>query len=129
MQTAQTGFIAPDLKILAALLTSAFEGGSDYWAEVQKCNKPDSLDFMLDGPDGAPYPHVDYPLNEGGSVVVLDVTAGRTYELTIDSCLKGWNVMPEAATKSFAAVLTDAWDQNTADEFLQCCLFGQVMYA
>src|SRR6202034_1114495 len=87
--TIQHGHIAPDLKILAALLTSAFEGGSDYWAEVQKCNKPDSLDFMLDGPDGAPYPHVDYPLNEGGSVVVLDVTARPTYELTIDSCLKG----------------------------------------
>ena len=57
---------------IADLLCSAFEGGSNYWYEIVSYVKPSEISF-LSSPDlngGKPFPHIDYPLNPGGAVVV-----------------------------------------------------------
>jgi hypothetical protein len=118
----------PDLKILGGLLANAFEGANSGWLMIEDYRKPTNLDFLMDGPGADAYPHVDYPLNEGGIVYVQDVEAGKTYELTLDSCITGWHLLQEQESRHWMAALTGNDDAETADTFLQLCLFGEVLH-
>lgn len=101
----------PELKTLSSLLCGAFEGLSNY--QVEDLQGPDSLSLVLD---------------DGGSLVVQDVEAGKTYELTLDSCVRGWQVMHDSYPKHWMAAQAEAPGAEAEDVFLQCCLFGEVVY-
>jgi hypothetical protein len=71
---------------------------------------------------------LDYPLNEGGSLSIVrkDLnSAGR--QLDLKSISEGLNVMATHYPRHFADFLNEAADAVTADVFLQCCLFGELI--
>lgn len=128
-----------DPKIASALLCQAFEGGSNYWYNIVGYQEPDALSFISDADHAAVMErqpeitkHLDYPLNDGGEVLVADMNTDREYVLDLEACRRGWDVMARDHARAFLdAVLDDGInsDQTTGDIFLQCCLFGEVLYA
>lgn len=131
---------------IACLLVSAFEGGSNYWYEITKqkrptkfdlyCGKPeDKADFR--GTDGKPqiFPHVDFPMNPGGSLTISS-TEATTEDgpgprvLSLTTIQRGLQDMAKSADYAhhFADIIRDDTDATTGDVFLQFCLYGEVLY-
>lgn len=118
---------------IANLICSAFEGGSNYWYEITEFVKPTAITFMVDqdiDPEAKPYAHIDYPLNEGGAVMVRDTEDedSEPKRLDLDSIQKGLKIMAKKYPRHMNDLLNDNDDAETGDVFLQCCLFGEVIF-
>jgi hypothetical protein len=117
---------------ISDMLCSAFEGGSNYWYCIDKFIKPPVIEWQSDPKQV--YQHLDYPLNAGGALIISDkesdepVKSKKTYRLDLDSITKGIQVMAEKCPRHFADFLGENDDATTGDVFLQCCLFGEVIY-
>jgi hypothetical protein len=113
----------PD-EMISNLLCSAFEGGSNYWLRSAG---------TVEAPSGV-FDRTTAPLEPGGKVsIVLQEEAvtgkGVKYTLDRDAILRGIVAMREKAPKHFGDALAENDDAETGDVFLQCCLFGEVVYA
>lgn len=113
--------------MIADLLSTASEGGISYWAEVLDYVEPASMPFRFDKEHI--YRFVDYPLN-GGSVTIRDAEeeGPEGWILDGEAIKRGLQVMATNHPKHWQDVLTDNHDAATADVFVQCCLFGDVIY-
>lgn len=125
------------LKRVSDLLCSAIEGGSNYWYTIEKFNKPPKLVFRTDAK--TIFRHLDYPLNEGGSLIIMshgdgdhsdgDEVNGKTrWTLDLPACQRGLQLMAEKYPSHFGDFIAENDDAITADVFLQCCLFGEIIY-
>ena len=131
---------------IAGLLCSAFEGGSGYWIETADVT---GYPFGLDARDfreggrmqtggGADYweRRQLVPLHEGGAVEVVVSEEepipgkGRKFKLDREAVARGLAAMQAKHPKHFADALADdgSADADTGDVFLQCCLFGEVIF-
>ena len=119
---------------VASLLVSAFEGGSNYWYTIKDRKiphgSPMDWDFRLDKNDV--FPHVDFPMNEGGALIIQDLEDGHPegQEWTLDQAAlaRGLQLMAQKQPRHFSDMLKEDDDAVTADVFLQLCLFGEVVY-
>lgn len=111
---------------VANLLSLILHGGVHTPYTIADVQKPPILLFRSD--QKFILRELDCPLNEGGS---LSVARGRVNaearRLDLDSIAEGLNVMAENYSRHFADFLNEAADDVTADVFLQCCLFGQLV--
>lgn len=110
---------------IKSLLDSASRGAS-YWADQD-------LGFESE---------TDLALSEQGTTV-LDTEqmeerfvggfwkkdVSKQYILNLKTIKKGLTLMAKKEPKHFADFIGGDYDQNTGDIFLQCCLFGEVIYA
>ena len=121
---------------ISDLLCSAFEGGSNYWYCIEKYQKPtaftffgDSLDLVREGEDPTEtFRYLTYPLNKGGKVYITTDDEDKEYILNLDSIKRGLKVMARDYPRHFNEFLQENDDASTGDVFLQCCLFGEVVY-
>lgn len=110
---------------IACLLCSAWEGGSNYWAESK----------------GTPYKEVPNGMEEEWLTLSLPVkvrvngeegAVGPWFTLDAAAIQRGLNVLGEGkedgAAKTLAVILDNNDDANTGDCFLQFCLFGKLVY-
>jgi hypothetical protein len=118
------------LERISSLLCSAFEGGSNYWYQIDKFIKPKNLSFRTD--EDQIYRHLDYPLNEGGALIISDIEGDLNEppwkRLDLDAIKKGLQIMAEKYPRHMGDFLNDNDDADTGDVFLQCCLFGDAIY-
>jgi hypothetical protein len=118
---------------IADLLCAGMEGGINYWARIIEYHEPPALTFRA-YPDlgGGSFPHVDYPLNYGGSVLLEsvegDVNGETRFTLTRGGIERGIVTMQRVAPRHFANWLAERDDAETGDVFIQCCLFGRVVF-
>lgn len=116
------------------LLCSAFEGGSNYWYRIEKKIKPPAKSLKAYAfANGEIFPHIDYPLCEGGGLVVSDFFGAegdgvRTKTLDMKSLIEGLEVMREKYPSHYANWIDENDDAETGDVFLQCCMFGELVY-
>ena len=123
-------------KTLRGLLCSALEGGSNYWYMVEKYEFAAGLsydDFREGGrmQDPAEYWHPCeiIPFADGCALVIGDKEEpGKTYRLDKAALHKGIQIMAEKFPRHFADVVNENDDADTGDVYLQCCLFGDVIY-
>lgn len=123
-------------KDIANLLCSGMEGGINYWARiedyVEPTNKPIAYcDWDYKEEEKTIYKHIDYPLNEGGAVLIKDIechTPGQVYRLDKAAILKGLNIMAEKHARHFSDFMNGGGDATTGDVFIQCCIFGETIY-
>ena len=111
------------------LLISAFEGGSNYWIHRMEYVPPEGMTLedkftvgsRLDSPKFL-------PLFDGGKIV-LDPGEGED-RVTLDgpAIRRGLSAMSEKYPKHFADFLAEDDDADTADVFVQCCVFGEVQF-
>lgn len=125
--------IAVSIEDIENLLCSAFEGGSNYWAEVKGKRAPAEWTYFGDyNEKKTKYLHL-YPLN-GGGVMIQDIEENgsqrleKPAELNQAKLKKGLQIMAQEYPKHFSSILTDDTDAETGDVFLQCCLFGEIIY-
>lgn len=105
------------------LLVTAREGGSNYWMEQINYVEPTIEYAPL---DGRIYPFADYPLNDGKVVITHGVEEKVT--LTKSKIKRGLNAMAKQYPRHMNDFLDENMDADTADVFLQCCVFGRLVY-
>ena len=135
------------------LLVSALEGGSNYWYMIQRVEWPKAPYTFTDKiwskeretkPDYIN--QCEVPFNEGGALLIDDENADRpTLEepvrldlARIEQGLKAWSEDAQSGGKLHGAESANSshWadflagndDINTADIFLQYCIFGKAIY-
>lgn len=119
-----------DRKDIADILCSALEGGSTYWAQIEEYVQPKHLWVWQKGES---YAHVQYPLSEGGALIIRDTETehgedGPVYTLNLESIKRGLEAMAINAPAAFALFEDGGFDAETADIFLQFCLLGENVY-
>ncbi len=66
---------------------------------------------------------------KGGMIALHDAEEdGKYHELNLKKIKKGLAIMAKKEPAHFGDLIADNADQITADVFLQCCLFGEVIY-
>lgn len=112
------------------LLCCGMEGGIGYWATIVGYKEPKSIVHRTD--DEQIYKHLDYPVNEGGAVIIEDEEGGKTYELDLEKIQNGLRAMaglkPGEGAGHFTNFIEQNEDAETGDVFVQCCLFGEIVY-
>ncbi len=120
------------IKNVANLLCAAFEGGSNYWYNIDKSHKPENFDNTP--PADKQFTHISYPLNIGGHLVISvkegvdEEMEGKTFILDLATITLGLWKMAEKSPDHFSNFITENEDSTTADVFLQYCIFGEVLY-
>jgi hypothetical protein len=102
------------------LLVSAFEGGSNYWYDdlepLKKTSKRREAsdrfysDIMTNG------------------FRLKDKETGKVLTRGPGSLSLGLQVMAKSQPRHFVDVTGETGDATTGDVFLQCCVFGEVIY-
>ncbi len=122
------------------MFTCAFEGGSNYW-----CHRIASFN-LAPGLSKADF-HEGGKLHNGrynGLKELVPTTEGCSLTLRVDNpndgpdvidvvvgpaeVKKGLEVMASKHGRHFADLINENDDANTADVFLQCCCFGEVIF-
>lgn len=112
-------------EMICGLLCTAFEGGVNYWAQIQDI-KPGTFPAELCEKEWKEFRHTWAPLSEGGSIQILDMEEGDTHTLNLESIQKGLALF--LATRHGIDFLTGKDDATTGDVFIQYCLFGEEIY-
>jgi hypothetical protein len=124
---------------VADLLCSALEGGSNYWYSIEEFIKPEKINFdlfkndsILGGPEV--FRHIHYPVSPGGALIIVDKEEEDKdnrvkHRLDLNSLERGAQIFAEKYPRHFADFMNENDDAITGDVFLQCCLFGEIVYA
>jgi hypothetical protein len=125
----------PDDRV-KSLLCCGIEGGIGYWCQIveYKFEPPLTIDDFREGGQfqGEHYYHPSelIPLVPGCAVVFQDVEDGSQYLLDREKIKRGLKVMstkPEIK-RHWADFIKNNSDADTGDVFIQCCIFGDVIY-
>lgn len=116
-------------------LTAAFEGGSNYWIKFAEVVDKDKTD----GKEGVYLQ--DWPFLGAAILITVKKDPGKTkraphakhiWRLDREALIKGAKTM--AALKKgegghhWGNVVQDDGDAETGDVYLQCCLFGEIIF-
>ncbi len=136
-----------DPQLIRDLVITAVEGGINYWCEEVALMLPQddssrpfqarSFTQMAD----SGFPGVGYIILIAKEPPRSEAT-NREFHLmlapgnigTARDILRGANiayglqVMAEKYPRHFGNLMGDAWDAETADVFIQCCIFGEIIY-
>jgi len=98
------------------MLIGAFEGGSNDWIEyVEKISE-----------SGNDWIYKD-PFSDIG-IRIHVVEEEDTFILNKESLQKGIDAMSSRQSRHFSDMIEENDDAITADVFLQCCLFGEIVF-
>ena len=114
------------------LLCTALGGGSNYWYGDLRV----VTDAPADCDCGENWKHEEgkiarriYRAAWGGLVELFDMEDGhKRYTLTKDRLSLGLQIMAQKHLRHWADFINETGDARTGDVFLQCCLFGGIMY-
>jgi hypothetical protein len=106
------------------LLCNAMEGGIDYWARIDKYIIPEGTDTST-----VEYRHLDIPFIEGCGIMIKDQFGDDEPKLlNLKSMLKALKIMGEKYNWHLEAFVHENDDAETGDVFLQCALYGDIIY-
>lgn len=111
------------------LLCAALEGGSNYWYLLSD-EAYDIVDKACPMPfEGAFVDRVWETLKAGKTIPIHDFEdETKIGELSLESIAKGEQLWAKKQPESFAALLSENWDANDADLWLQFAALGEVVY-
>lgn len=114
------------LSRIADLLCTAFEGGVGYWCQIVGYDTPKNPRSIW-GEDKI-VKYVDYPLCGGSVFVTTDDEQDKQLNLDGTAIMEGLKIMAEKYPRHFSDFLNENEDAVTGDVFVQCCLFGEIVY-
>jgi hypothetical protein len=127
-----------DRSNIASLLCSAMEGGIGYWGQlVEYVEPPEGADLFAgldDSWQGEVFKHIHYPMCEAGGGFWLEDYTGEGFPgeprvlVTWEALVRGLQVMAEKCPRHFADFQNENSDATTGDVFLQCTVFGEVVF-
>ena len=108
------------------LIITAFEGGSNYWyAGLHIVEDVDEV-----GDPGVHRYHI-VPTVPGGKIAFyVDDDEDEENPLTLDleAIKKGLQIMSQKYPRHFGDFMNENDDAITGDVFLQCCVFGKIIF-
>ena len=104
-------------------LCSALEGGSNYWCEIRGYIHQEPTRQQPYAPS-----YLTTPLSPFGKLILFDKEEEKEMELTREKLIEGVRVMAQKYPKHFGDMMSEEGDSTTGDVFLQCALFGEVIY-
>lgn len=112
------------------LICCAFEGGINYWAMVKSKKKPKikcpyKTTVMHESWEGYSY---WYPLVDGGSIQLVNDEGEKCLPLNKETINKGLIIMANKYPWHFDNFIKENEDAETADVFIQCCVFGEIVF-
>ncbi len=66
---------------------------------------------------------------KGTQIIDYEQDPTQSYTLTKERVIQGLALMARKSPQDFADILTDDYDNNTGDAFLQFCIFGELIYS
>ena len=107
-------------EIIDYLTCTALEGGSNYWYMIEDHNLHESDTKYLS----------ELPTTENGFVLITDdcEQLDEPFRLDRKALLKGLEVMREKYSHHFVDAVNGNGDAITGDVFLQCAVFGELVY-
>ena len=115
------------------LLVGAVEGGCNYWGAFRE--DPNFTKSVTEAEQAA------YIESEGGEYLarydiehpnyclrVLDYEGGTTYNVTFESFVNSLGIMANRYPRHFKDVITLNFDAETSDVFVQCAVFGEIVF-
>lgn len=129
---------------VANLLCCGMEGGINYWARIAEYETPEHFPERSVFGDRQLFPHIDYPIaggavliqehcdaadmSEDGILVDGDGKPLVMHTLDREALNRGLKVMAAKYPRHFQDFLNEDADATTGDVFVQCCLFGEIVY-
>lgn len=116
---------------IAELLCCGIEGGVGYWARIVEYIKPTGELFKWCGDDSGGFPHIQYPMSEGGAVIFCDAEdedEKPCWRLDREALIKGIKIMAEKYPIHFGDFMREHDDAETGDVFVQCCVLGEIVF-
>lgn len=133
-------FLIPE-SCLRDLLCDAFEGGSYYWARLKQINGVTDENraayvSQASTEDGVHYQQLFSwmaPFIQGVEVVLTDSTEEgggppEPWILDRSKLIGGISILASKYPRHFANIVGDNSDADTGDAYLQCCLFGEIVF-
>ncbi len=125
-----------DANDIVDLLCTAFDGPCLLnWTSHADTILPEGFDIhkipWLKDPDSWEKVRKCYiaPLVEGGSVTLFDTEDGnKAYKLDLDAIKRGIEVMSTKFRRHWNDFRNENDDATTGDVFVQCCIFGDIIY-
>lgn len=113
------------LEQLESLICCAIEGGSNYWYMITDHNAKE----IQEKSEVKVYLS-ELPLKEGGYLMIGDCEDDEveSKRLDLDVIKKGVPVFAEKYPRHYIDAISSNEDADTGDVFLQCCLFGELVY-
>jgi hypothetical protein len=118
------------------LMCCAWEGGSNYWCSFKATRLTPEADALRSdiqqarreaGEDPTFY-RWEIPFLPGAALELEADDDEMLYTLTREKLIAGLTVMATKYPQHFADVLSENDDAGTGDVFLQCCLFGEIVF-
>lgn len=104
-------------EIAKDLIITAFEGGSNYWYMIESETHGDDLGTLFK--EG---------LEISNANLGIEADEFRSGFLTKETLLKGAKIMEAKYPRHFYDAINENGDAATGDVYLQCALFGEVIY-
>ncbi len=125
-----------DINDIAKLLTTAFDGNMvSCWSPNADTHLPDDFDIdkvpWMEDPEEWRDVRKCYiaPLVPGGYVMLYDVEDdNKPYKLDLVAINRGIRIMSEKYYSHWSDFRKEDDDAITGDVFVQCCVFGDVIY-
>lgn len=118
-------------KDIEDLLCCAFEGGSNSWYSRLDIYAPpvgyNLQDWKLFLEKHDLVFHLSTPVF-GGKLELWTKEDNERFVLDCDSLERGLNILARDYPWHWKSFMDDAFDAYTGDAFLQCCLFGSIVY-
>ena len=115
---------------IAGLLCTAFEGGSGYWARAEVAYTPTDADLKDEATYGDWAGYEFYMVNHPEFKFTLTDLhhPDETHTVNLETLNKGLKVMAKKYSRHFEDFINENEDAITGDVFLQCAVFGEVIY-
>ncbi len=110
------------------LLSCALEGGINYWATYRDAypHFPEDLTLYTKGVySGLAVYAIDHPLY---SILISDIESNKQYKIDLGKLKEGIESMSAKFPRHFRNFIQDNYDAETGDVFIQCCVFGDIIY-
>ena len=115
------------------LLIGAVEGGSNYWGAFHedpnftKSVTESDMTAYVESEGGEYLARYDIE-NPNYCLRVSDFEGGATYNVTFESFVNGLGIMANRYPRHFKDVITLNFDAETSDVFVQCAVFGEIVF-
>ena len=119
------------------LMCSAWEGGSTYWCGLKQIKMTPEAKVLIEQIKAERakvtedlYRH-EYPFYPGVELVLYDVGEdddAETWILNREKLIEGLQVMATKYPRHWNNFVSENDDAETGDVYLQCCLFGEIVY-
>lgn len=120
---------------IRSLLCSAFEGGSNYWYFIDGYDTPKGTAIEDFGEGGKMQPKGNYwhwaeliPTINGGVLYVSAPGEFKPVALNLRALRAAERIMREKCPRHWADIKEENDDASTGDVFLQCALYGDVIF-